>query len=305
MYQEVVVRMYLLAAVYEHVDGVVVPDWEQMSYDFHKWWAVCGILGWASFNSVKFSFLFLFKRMIDRMRVWRIYWWAVVVFTTGLVVYGFAAVYLSCPYFYDPRQFQCAERRAGIIHSTLVISLDIVGDLLILVIPIAIIWQVQFHWIKKIILGCSLCVAVIMIILMITRVAGLVHGGAVDINWNIFWHYLNAEIAVLLTSAVAFRALFVARKHSNAQPSPPYSIKRGIKKSLSRSNRGTSSDTPGDSRSAVSQMELTAVAHSDQVEHGSSPPVTPSGEGIIDHNTWPLPPDPVLPKGANPNITIV
>jgi uncharacterized membrane protein (Fun14 family) len=177
---------------------------------------------------------------------------------------------------------------------------------LVLAIPISIIWRVRVHWIQKIILGCSLCVAVIMIILMIVRVAGLVHQGVVDINWNIFWHFLNAEIGVLLTSAVTFRTLFVARKNGNAHASPPYSIKRGIKKSLSRSNRRTSSDTLGNPRLAGSQMELAGASHSDQDERDSSPPVTYGGGGnVIDHNTWPLQPDPVHPKGVNANIAMV
>lgn len=119
MYHEVLDRMYQLSALQEGID-VEIPDLMEMSYQYHKFYTICLMLGWTSFNAIKFSFLFFFKRMIDRLPTWMIYWWIVVVYTTGVMAYGFATRYVSCPYFNDPRERKSVSlvpRRGSLIGN--------------------------------------------------------------------------------------------------------------------------------------------------------------------------------------------
>ncbi|KAI9042819.1 uncharacterized protein KD926_004884 [Aspergillus affinis] len=219
MYEEVVGPMYLFAALQNGVEGVTIDnsDIVPMTYRYHKFTIVCGMLGWTSFNAVKFSFLFFFRKIIHHLRYWRMYWWFVVAYTSCLFVYGLLVYYLSCPYIDDPRIFQCnagTEKNRNIIHSAVNIALDIVGDLLILAIPVLLIWTIRIQRVQKLILSCSLCLTIFIIGFSIIRAAGLVHNGAVDTTWAMFWHFIIAEVGVLVTSATAFRSFFVARKNS-------------------------------------------------------------------------------------------
>ncbi|PLB48607.1 hypothetical protein P170DRAFT_474962 [Aspergillus steynii IBT 23096] len=101
MYREVVVRMYKLSALQGGL-AVEIPNLMAMSYQYHKFYTICLMLGWASFNAIKFGFLLIFKKMIDRLPTWMIYWWVVVVYTAGVMGYGFATRYASYSYFNNP-----------------------------------------------------------------------------------------------------------------------------------------------------------------------------------------------------------
>ncbi|KAK1148991.1 hypothetical protein N8T08_007666 [Aspergillus melleus] len=112
--------------------------------------------------------------------------------------------------------------------------LECVNDLL--VIPIAVTWTVRVPWKQKIILICSLCLTIIMASLSIIRVSGFVYYGMSDVIWGLYWQFLAAEVGVFLAAAVAFRSFFVARKNSR-NATPPYSIKRFVKESITGAYR--------------------------------------------------------------------
>lgn len=172
-----------------------------------------------------------------------------------------------------------SDKQTIVLHTAVNIALDIVGDLLsrlpaasflprylakpdpVLAIPIAIIWNIRVHWTKKIVLVCSLCLTVVIIVFVITQASGLVHQGAVDINWLIFWHVLNSEAAVFLASAVSFRSFFVSRKNSRPYVHQ-YSVKRVVKESIVRTRPSNAPDSPpmgishgGDSHGSLAELD--------------------------------------------------
>jgi len=105
MYWQIMDRMYLIVALQRGVPGVIPPpDWMQVSFHFHKWVTICGMLAWACVVAVKFSFLYFFKKLIDRLPALNYYWWFVVVFNIACLGYGIAIWYIGCPYFFDPRE---------------------------------------------------------------------------------------------------------------------------------------------------------------------------------------------------------
>ncbi|KAI4197796.1 MAG: hypothetical protein LQ350_005701 [Teloschistes chrysophthalmus] len=75
----------------------------QDSYDFLKWITVSQALAWTSVMAVKFSFLFLFRKLIDRMPPLITYWWLVLTFNIIALGYGLSTYFLYCPYFNDPK----------------------------------------------------------------------------------------------------------------------------------------------------------------------------------------------------------
>lgn len=83
------------------------PDWLEQLYTYEKYVDVTLLLTWAAIVSVKMSFLFFFKKLIDRVQMMRIYWYFVIVITLAVSAYGFAIYILACPYFDDPRICMC------------------------------------------------------------------------------------------------------------------------------------------------------------------------------------------------------
>ncbi|OGM45358.1 hypothetical protein ABOM_005551 [Aspergillus bombycis] len=202
MYRQVIDPMYLLVAMQLEVKGVAIPaDIVDVGYMYHEWSAICLTISWCTFGAVKFSFLFFFKPLIDRIKPWQIY---------------------CCPYYYDSRQYTCSvgsKKGVVVTESIVLMMFDTVGDFLILAIPIHIIWKIRVPRSQRIILTASLCLTVIMIVLSIVRVSGLASRDIVDTIWETYWQFLSAEEGVFLVAAVSFRSFFVAQSRSRI---PPY-----------------------------------------------------------------------------------
>ena len=95
-------RMYLVGAVEAGVTDIDLPsDFIQQAFDFHKLVTVALVLTWCSIVSVKFSYLFLFKRLINRIRPLIIYWWFTAVFNGMISIYGGIVYGVACPEYYS------------------------------------------------------------------------------------------------------------------------------------------------------------------------------------------------------------
>ncbi len=92
-------QMYLAEALLFGSPVALPPDFIQQALYFHKMVTVCLILLWIAVCAAKFSFLFLFRQLIDRIRVMIIYWWIVMVFCVLVTGYGAASYVLACPKF--------------------------------------------------------------------------------------------------------------------------------------------------------------------------------------------------------------
>ena len=73
----------------------------QLSFDYQKLVATMLILSWIAICSVKLSFLFLLRKLIDRLYHVLIYWWIVLIFVLATSGYGISVYLLACPYFYS------------------------------------------------------------------------------------------------------------------------------------------------------------------------------------------------------------
>ncbi|MCJ1270048.1 hypothetical protein MMC22_009942 [Lobaria immixta] len=210
--------MYLVEATETGMPDVKFPpDFINQAFDFQKLVAVALILTWSSIVSVKFSYLFLFKRLIDRLRPMVIYWWIAAVYNGMISAYG-AAVYIAvCPDFYNYKSFQCAFGKGvqkSIALSVSQMVLDIVGDILILYIPFRLIWKISIRWSQKIVLLSCLSLTILTILCTIIRISGI-HTGrqvkSIDSVWETYWQFIAANIALTMTAATAFRTFFVSR----------------------------------------------------------------------------------------------
>ena len=147
-------RMYLVEASESRIPGIELPpDIMGQAYEFQILLYIALMLTWCSIVAVKFSYLFLFKKLIDGLRPMVVYWWLVVVFNGIISAYGATVYIATCPKFYNIRvcKFSVLDKQGpskqrlidGLVQCTfghglqrsiaLSVSqmiLDIVGDLL-------------------------------------------------------------------------------------------------------------------------------------------------------------------------------
>ena len=66
-------------------------------FEFRKLVTASLILTWVTMMAVKFSFLALFKRLIDRVHSMIRYWWVVAAFNLAVTGYGASVYIVPCP----------------------------------------------------------------------------------------------------------------------------------------------------------------------------------------------------------------
>jgi hypothetical protein len=94
--------MYISYAV---THGLMIPPPQmiEIGYHFQMWVTVALMCGWTTICAVKFSFLFFFRRLIDRIKSLYIYWWIVFIINLAVFGYGISIYYIGCPWFYQLR----------------------------------------------------------------------------------------------------------------------------------------------------------------------------------------------------------
>ena len=95
--------MYMVEALlFKDIQDVELPaDFIPRAFDYQKMVDITLGLTWFSIFAVKFSFLFLFRKLIDRLKPLIIYWRFAVLFNVGVLVYGTAVYYVACPHYYS------------------------------------------------------------------------------------------------------------------------------------------------------------------------------------------------------------
>jgi len=234
MYDRILNDMYLVRALEDQMPDVIPPGNPpgnmqallRLTNDFHNWGTAMFMLNWSSILAAKFTFLAFFWKLIDRIEKLKMYWWVAFVLNVVFCVYGMPVYILSCPYFNDPeRIMQCnngPNRPLVLVYSFTQMSVDIVGDLLILILPITIVWKIRIRPAQKLILLLCLSLTIFMIIITVVRVSGVVHKGIFDIIWQMYWLLLGGEVGIFMAAAVAFRTFFVARSQSRDATPPEH-----------------------------------------------------------------------------------
>ena len=71
---------------------------------YHKMQSVSLIATWLAIVSVKFSFLALFRKLVETLPRLIYYWRVVVSFNLLVSVYGVLIYILACPYYYSKKE---------------------------------------------------------------------------------------------------------------------------------------------------------------------------------------------------------
>ncbi|MCJ1439076.1 hypothetical protein MMC27_008467 [Xylographa pallens] len=188
------------------------PDQLDIYLQGDKLYLAASILIWASLFSIKFSFMFFFHNLVRRVRIVEIYWWAVMAFLIPSALINIFFGFYMCRDFSINFLNVCTEslflaREKTYIYLTTV--LDILTDVLIVSVPVALLWNVNITRNRKIGLIIVLGLSIIMVIFALIRVTlSTLNNGIIDSVWLFFWSETECCVAIVMVSLTAFRALF-------------------------------------------------------------------------------------------------
>ncbi|KAI4111615.1 MAG: hypothetical protein LQ339_000486 [Xanthoria mediterranea] len=199
--------------------------------------STCALLSVALF-SVKLSFLTFFHGLLRRVRGLMIFWWCVLLFMVPVAIVFVCIIIMVCPYFDERVLVKCSTPAAFARQNSLIQAaavLDIFTDILIIMIPVALLWRVRISLRRKILLMFILGLSVFTIIVSIVRIAGArFPNGSVDSAWVVFWLQLEAAVAVIIVSITSYRSLFVKDKSTDHNKKSPRDLRSstGYKRKL-------------------------------------------------------------------------
>lgn len=112
-------KMYIVGAAESgNLVSVSLPaDYIEQSFEFQKMVTVALVLTWCSIVSVKFSYLFLFRRLISRLPGMMVYWWIAAVYNGMISIYGAIVYGVACPEFYTLRACQYCSCQKGFVST--------------------------------------------------------------------------------------------------------------------------------------------------------------------------------------------
>lgn len=96
--------MYMIEAMITHKPDAEMPkDVIARALEFHKMVETALTLAWTCVFAIKFSFLFFFRSLTDKVCTFNTYWWSVSVLTVIIWIGGILGFWLPCPWFTGTR----------------------------------------------------------------------------------------------------------------------------------------------------------------------------------------------------------
>lgn len=177
----------------------------------------------ATIFGVKFSFIFFFRQLLGHTGRLNVYWWCVFVFTIPCAVICACTEFIVCPAFGERISAVCVNsglsRQTAALYATVV--LDIVSDVLLILIPVMLLWNVQMNFRRKLGIGWLLCLSSFCIVCAIIRAVGHnLTNGQNDVVWILFWSHMEACVAIIACSMTAFRGLWNIVRFNGAKLDP-------------------------------------------------------------------------------------
>ncbi|QSZ36724.1 hypothetical protein DSL72_006607 [Monilinia vaccinii-corymbosi] len=173
------------------------------------------ILFYTSLMTIKLSFMFFFRRLLSGVheRNLMIQWWSIL---AAIVV-----AWLVC---IGDIEYRCLVSKFEVIATKCVQSgsidfqritlgvncaLDVITDILIITIPVAILWKVKITQRHRLALYGLFSLTVITMAFAIIRVAVVSTASRQpDSSWLYMWSAIEPPVAVVISCLVSFRALF-------------------------------------------------------------------------------------------------
>ncbi|OAA70646.1 hypothetical protein ISF_02620 [Cordyceps fumosorosea ARSEF 2679] len=169
---------------------------------------------WSTLWAVKWSLLFMFKRLTEGLPLYTQIWWGVMAwFTAG----------------------ECStsdrDARAKAISLWFSLAADLSTDLLIMAVPLRVLWNLKISRVEKLSIGLIFAVGIITMATAIIRSVSLNSSsstGQVSTTWLMLWAGIEGAVAIIVGCLPAF-AIFIrgrviaskAQYEGDSNQSPP------------------------------------------------------------------------------------
>ncbi|KAF1950254.1 hypothetical protein CC80DRAFT_598276 [Byssothecium circinans] len=212
---------------------IVIPTPEEAHHGtgIIFWLHILMPLMWLVVYAIKFAFLYFFHGFVYlRSKHLLRYYWAVVAMVVVFWIFSSCAIIYVCPSSSatchaqakaNPIQY---KRREKIVNGMFG-AMDILGDLLIITIPILILRDCLMRTRQKIGIAALLCLSVFMVIFAMIRTLAAfgkkpkitAGSGNVSVVWMLYWSEMEACTAVIMASGIVIRSMFVQRSTASVR----------------------------------------------------------------------------------------
>ncbi|EFX00399.1 hypothetical protein CMQ_7401 [Grosmannia clavigera kw1407] len=173
---------------------------------------------WLTLWAVKWSLLFLFRMLTDRLPIYNRVWWVVIVFSVltfiGCAVSNFTAC-SSMHAWFDALACQTPrDARAKAISLWFSLGADLATDLLIMLIPVRVLWTLKISTVEKFSAAFVFGVGILTMITAIIRSVSLVSStsaGQVSTTWLMMWAAIEGAVAIVVGCLPSFAIIIKGR----------------------------------------------------------------------------------------------
>ncbi|KAI4271822.1 MAG: hypothetical protein L6R38_006767 [Xanthoria sp. 2 TBL-2021] len=159
------------------------------------------LLLWTTLWLVKFALLLQCRRLIDRRPNYIIIWWIIVgltsLFYVGCIVTEFTSCHSLHAWFTFGQCWTERDTRASAVSLFYAFAVDIITDLMIMIFPLRILWNLRLNRVRKLSIMAIFGVGIVCIITSIIRVANI-HSKAQSSqpapSWLMLWAVVEAAI---------------------------------------------------------------------------------------------------------------
>ncbi|KAJ6440052.1 CFEM domain-containing protein [Purpureocillium lavendulum] len=177
---------------------------------------------WLTLWAVKWSLLFMFKRLTDGLPLYNRIWWAVLVFSILTFIGCCISNFTSCSSMHAWfKAGECAtprDARAKEISLWFSLGADLATDLLIMAVPIRVLWNLRISFLEKISIGVVFVVGILTMVTAIIRSVSLessTSAGQVSTTWLMLWAGIEGAVVFIRGRVVASRAQYEGNSNTN------------------------------------------------------------------------------------------
>jgi len=185
--------------------------------DIPKWAFIFSIFGWNSIYLVKFAFMYFFHGLTLGLsvRVVRFFW-----ITAGFLViawiYAVVNFVVICAHF-GADAAKCGDaqmHKRSVAGNVIVGVLDIIGDILIVTVPIVVVNQSMMSFSRKLSIVALMGLSAVMVVCALIRVVGsLTETTAAAFGtapvWAAYWFMVESCVALIMASVIVIRGVFI------------------------------------------------------------------------------------------------
>lgn len=174
---------------------------------------------WATLWSIKLAFLMLYRKLMNGLPHYIRWWWAILIFC--LVTFAVAIVtnITSCANMHQWFTPGLCETHHDIEMQIMSLyyayAVDVVTDLMIMILPIQLIWNLQMKLWEKVGIGATFAVGTLSIVASTVRVVSIGSKSGNDSTpsstWLALWGMVEGAIVIVAACLPEF-AIFLRRK---------------------------------------------------------------------------------------------